>query len=334
MYGVFSQPWLLPGFAQNMSLFDLTGIGAHATIAVIIDTGVIRVDSLIQVPDEKAPNLMPPRQVAPGTMDVHLSSSMMVAVTKPAVSLPKARHYHDSYEFVVPLEVLQLYVGRKAVDVPDYRLLAFNPDQLHGPSRSGDMRFLAIMLTRGLMGDIADSVGFYTDVEFRDELSVADHRLRSLMSTFVSESKGQQIGYQAILESLATEITVNLIRSLPGNLDPYRFDKKVPYHSKVQLALEYIEANFDQEFSLAELAALCDASAYHLIRLFKQHTGLTPHSYITRFRIDRARKMLMRKDLSITEVCFSSGFTSPSHFSAVFRQITGMSPSGFRKLTM
>lgn len=294
--------------------------------------GGISMTSWIRIPDERGPELRPGPQFSRDSHELHSSSSMSIIAPKTAIELPRARHYHNSYEFLFPLETMDnCYIGNRIVSVPAYHLMPFNPDQLHGASEPGRIRFLSIMLTGSLMQGIAASAGFKSNVEFLNESISVDPEFHALVNTFISESKGQQLGYEAILQSLAAEITVYLMRHLPGNLDPYRFKRNIPNHSKIQQAVQYIEANFSKEFSISSLAALVGLSPWHFIRLFKERTGVTPHNYIIRFRITQSQAMLLRKDASITEVCFSSGFTSPSHFSAVFKQITGMAPSEYRK---
>jgi transcriptional regulator GlxA family with amidase domain len=63
--------------------------------------------------------------------------------------------------------------------------------------------------------------------------------------------------------------------------------------------------------------------------LFKQHTGETPMNYIIRLRIDKAKQMLLRQQASTTQVALECGFTSLSHFSNVFKKLTGKSPREF-----
>lgn len=289
----------------------------------------------IAVPGGQGPELKPGPQFAPNTLEMHSCKGLAIILPRTTISLPRARHYHDSYEFLLPYEMMEhCCVDDEIVTLPEYRLMPFNPNQFHGASEPGEARFLSIMLARYPVEQIAASFGFRSSVEFCNESIMVNPRFHSLINTMVCESKGQQMGYQAILESIAAELTVYLMRNLAGNLDPYRFGRKLPGHSKIQRALQYIEENFDQEFSLDELAVLANVSTYHLIRLFKQQTGMTPHSYITRFRVTRAQEMLLRKDLSVTDVCFSSGFTNPSHFSTVFRSITGMAPSEYREAAL
>ena len=94
--------------------------------------------------------------------------------------------------------------------------------------------------------------------------------------------------------------------------------------------LEHIEANRHRGPSLAELSAVGHMSAFHFARLFKQSTGRSPHRFVVERRIDYAKELLAAHPASIAEVARSAGFRTPSHFTTVFRRMTGMTPSSYR----
>jgi len=93
---------------------------------------------------------------------------------------------------------------------------------------------------------------------------------------------------------------------------------------------EYIQENLDKELRLVELAALVYMSPYHFARLFKGGAGVPPHHFVVRQRIARARTFLTAPDLSIAQIARLVGFRTPSHFTTVFRRVTGVTPSGYR----
>ncbi len=94
---------------------------------------------------------------------------------------------------------------------------------------------------------------------------------------------------------------------------------------------DYIEAHLDDAISLHDLAELAQMSSYQLARRFRASTGLPPHQYVLRRRIERAKVLLRRRDLSILEVALSCGFSSQSHFAGVFRALAGVTPRGYRQ---
>ena len=81
--------------------------------------------------------------------------------------------------------------------------------------------------------------------------------------------------------------------------------------------------------TLAELAAIAHMSPSYFSRLFKQSTGLSPHQYVIQDRVDRAKQLLLRRELSIAEISYCLGFTHQSHFSHHFKRLVGSSPKVF-----
>jgi AraC family transcriptional regulator len=100
--------------------------------------------------------------------------------------------------------------------------------------------------------------------------------------------------------------------------------------ARLRRITEFIEDNLPRALPLAELSTVAHLSPCHLTRLFKRATGLSPHQFILRRRIDRARVLLAARELSIAAVGHAVGFRSCSHFSATFRRVTGTSPSVYQ----
>jgi AraC family transcriptional regulator len=67
-------------------------------------------------------------------------------------------------------------------------------------------------------------------------------------------------------------------------------------------------------------------SPYHFLRLFRDSSGLTPHQYLVYRRVEMAKSMLLRDDLSVAEVAQRLGFADQSHFTRHFRRLTGAPP--------
>jgi AraC-like DNA-binding protein len=82
--------------------------------------------------------------------------------------------------------------------------------------------------------------------------------------------------------------------------------------------------------NLRRLARAAGISPHHFLRVFRARFGETPHAYLTRVRIDRAKAGL-RSGKSVTEACFDVGFSSLGSFSALFRRHVGVAPSEYRR---
>ena len=100
--------------------------------------------------------------------------------------------------------------------------------------------------------------------------------------------------------------------------------------SRLRRVTEYIQAHLDQHLTLAHLGAVVFMSPYHFARLFQHSTGLPPHRFVVRARIDHAATMLGTPDLSIARISQMVGFRTPSHFSTVFRRLMGVTPGAYR----
>jgi AraC-like DNA-binding protein len=93
----------------------------------------------------------------------------------------------------------------------------------------------------------------------------------------------------------------------------------------------YIEHHLAEHIPLATLARLARLSPYHFSRAFKQSFGVPPHRYHTNRRVERAKALLERHALSVTEIGQTLGFSETSSFTAAFRKTTGLTPSRYHR---
>jgi AraC family transcriptional regulator len=89
--------------------------------------------------------------------------------------------------------------------------------------------------------------------------------------------------------------------------------------------MEFIDAHLAEEISLAALAELADLSRFHFAR------ALPPHRYHMARRMDRARSLLQKPALSVTQIGIQIGFRETSSFTKAFRRFTGLTPSEYRR---
>jgi AraC family transcriptional regulator len=101
-----------------------------------------------------------------------------------------------------------------------------------------------------------------------------------------------------------------------------------PAHLK--LVLDHIDAHIAEEIGLEELAALAGKSPCHFLRCFKQTTGISPHRYVTRRRVDHACGLLTA-GLPLVEIALACGFADQSHFGRVFRRERSLTPMAYRR---
>lgn len=132
-------------------------------------------------------------------------------------------------------------------------------------------------------------------------------------------------------DSLANLLAVQLLREYSSEkMSPARRYVNGLTNKKLAHVLDLIESDLAEDLPLKVLADAAGLSEYHFLRMFKQSTGYTPHQYVINQRIDRAKDLLLKTDISITEIAYLLGFSTPAHFTHHFRRKTGVPPSSMR----
>jgi len=92
----------------------------------------------------------------------------------------------------------------------------------------------------------------------------------------------------------------------------------------------FIQSNYEKDISLTEAAAASNLSVHYFSRLFKKEIGITFKEYLTKLRIEDAKRKLEQKDANISKIAKDIGYSNPSYFSKVFKEYEGKSPSDYR----
>ncbi|MEM7590219.1 MAG: AraC family transcriptional regulator [Cyanobacteria bacterium P01_A01_bin.83] len=123
-----------------------------------------------------------------------------------------------------------------------------------------------------------------------------------------------------LLEHYCTTHT-NLRESISGRLPQY----------KLRQVIDYINAYLERDLSLKELSNLLQMSPHYFSQLFKQTTGITPHQYVIRCRVERAKDLIRQGYLSLAEIATQVGFTDQSHLHRHFKRFVGVTPKTYLK---
>ena len=100
---------------------------------------------------------------------------------------------------------------------------------------------------------------------------------------------------------------------------------------RLKRAIDYVESRLDEPISLAEVASSAGLTRMHFAAQFRAATGLRPHEYLLRRRIERAQEMLVGTGMSLVDVALSVGFQTQSHFTSVFKRYAGQAPRAWRE---
>lgn len=192
---------------------------------------------------------------------------------------------------------------------------------------------LMFHLPRKALDLVSDEAGASRVDELRHKpgVSVDDPVVRHLLSGLLPAMAAPQETNSLFLDHVALALTAHVALTY-GGMGP-KTEQPIGGLSAWQLrrAKEVMNANLRGEVPLARLAVVCGLSVRHFARAFRNSTGVPPHRWLLKRRVDRARDLLMNSTLSLSDVAFSCGFADQSHFTRVFTAMVGASPGVWRR---
>jgi AraC-like DNA-binding protein len=100
--------------------------------------------------------------------------------------------------------------------------------------------------------------------------------------------------------------------------------------SRLQAAVRYIQEHLSEKITIAQLAMTACMSQSAFFQSFRESFGISPLEYVLKARIEQAKKLMADPQISVTEVCYASGFNNLNHFSKLFKRMEGISPKQYR----
>ncbi len=206
------------------------------------------------------------------------------------------------------------------------------PGASHWCAWDRDTAFLALYITPEALVQTVRDEGLYADrLELQYRFLTFDPDLASLALGLRDQLAGPGAEDRLYIDTLNVQLAVHLLRQHGTRPLPLRSYRGGLSREKMRAVLDYLNAHLSTNIHLAELAGLVEMSPYHFLRLFRDSSGLTPHRYLVQRRIEVAKSMLLRDDLSVAEVAHRLGFSDQSHFTRHFRRLTGAPPGQLRR---
>lgn len=200
----------------------------------------------------------------------------------------------------------------------------------HQAVLDGPSEHLALYIDPALIARAAADVQMPGGFEIIERYTRVDKVITSIGFALLEElDSGHDTG-RLYAESLANVLAVHLLRHYTTKGEqPHRIQGGISAR-KLRQVTDFIAANYAKDVKLAELAQVAGMSNFHFAREFKRTTGTTPHQYLIKYRVEKAKELLTENDLPLIEVGLQSGFSHQSHFTRLFRKITGTTPQSFR----
>lgn len=204
-------------------------------------------------------------------------------------------------------------------------IITINPDEIHscGVLSQEGYKHHSLYISQDIMQNILKdnfntSLLSFKNFEFSNDLIYK--RLYLLMK--FNDALFSKLSWECELID-----TINFI--LKTNTKVHSETKLSSHNQLIKYAKEFIKDNYNQSFSLDDFSKEFNISKFHFLRLFKQHTSVSPHTYLMIRKVEKAKQFL-RNGLGISEVAFLCGFTDQSHLNKKFKQLTGLTPGIYK----
>lgn len=252
-------------------------------------------------------------------------------------------HSHEFYELVVILAGR----GRHVTDVETYDIeggdvFVIRGDMAHGYADTDRMTLVNILYNPRPLGlplsELRDVPGYHALFRVEPRLRAYGgfrSRLR-LSEEELAEAAGMIFRLQEELErkrpAYRFMACVHLMNLIGFVSRCYSREPQPSLHPLLKMGevLSFIECHYREPISIRQLTKIAGMSESTLMRTFQRVMKRSPMDHVIRVRITRARELLLRGDVRITEAAFQCGFNDSNYFSRQFRKVTGMTPREFR----
>jgi AraC family transcriptional regulator len=204
------------------------------------------------------------------------------------------------------------------------------PSELPVRSSKGDAEFILLEVAPKFIVRVAEESTTGGSFEVRQLWSEKAESLRHIVMTLHHEMLAGCPSGWLFAEYMGLSFATVLLSQ--HMLSPVRLCYRGGLsRTKLRQVSEFIHDNLSGSLSVADMANLVQMGSCHFARAFKESTGMSPHQFVLRRRIERALQMLKETHVSLAGVAYELGFSSQGHFSTVFRKAAGVSPSEYRQ---
>lgn len=187
-----------------------------------------------------------------------------------------------------------------------------------------------LRIPRRHLVDLAGSDQVGLPLEYRPTVPPQDAVLRRCLRRLISPN-GCGLSRDLGAEIAARELVVRLVELLGGTLPDWADDASVFSSACANRLVDYIDAHLHTHIGLEQLAAIVGLSPSHCARKFQRTMGLSLGRFINRRRLVKALDVLRIDSIPLSRVALDLGFSSQSHFTRLFSELTGITPARYRR---
>ena len=247
-------------------------------------------------------------------------------------------HYHDYIEFLYALDAdMNVWINGTPYRMTSGDLIIINSDELHLSTFDRNSHYICVKFSpRVLYFDDNSLFEFKYVTPFlstsadrklfcRDDFDEID--IQSLCLEILDEWNRRRPAFELSIRANILKIFMGIFRY---------WEKETLYHTEsvmtenIKKALVYILKHYDS-VTESDVAKISGLSYHHFSAAFKRSVGRSFRDYVTLIRMTEAERLIISSDKDVTEIAYSCGFSSTSHFISIFKRLKGVTPGQLRK---
>lgn len=278
---------------------------------------------------------------SPPQEHVAFRENSTVLIWRNSHNLSYAPHWHTAMEVIIPIEnCYDVCAGSNSYHLLPHDILIIPPGEIHtltAPDKGVrfiyliDISFLSKIKGFASIQALMSQPVYITRSSHSQLHKGILNKFFDIEKEYFADGQYSEMTIYSVLLEIFSKLGYG--RTHNENLfSGVRAYKKKEYIQKLDIVLDYIDANFTDSLSLEDMAHMVGYSKYHFSRLFSEYTKQTFCDYLNLRRIKAAEGLLLNDSMSVTEIAMQSGFSSIATFNRLFKSLKGCSPSEYRRL--
>ncbi len=233
-------------------------------------------------------------------------------------------HWHEHIELLYIVDKkCSVSIGGETAEASKGDLVIINGNELHSTTSDDDAVVCCIQISQSLFSDID-----FDNIFFKSHIK-NDNVVNELSKKILYESENTTSVSDLRIKGYTYLLMAHLIKNY--TLQNEEISSKKSQLIKINSVLQYISAHYHTHITTAELAKEFFLSEYYFCHFFKAETGMTPVSYINKFRIEKSTVYIKTTNENLTQIALKVGFEDSNYFSKIFKKHKGMSPREYKK---
>ena len=196
-------------------------------------------------------------------------------------------------------------------------------------ARTDSVHYLSLAISDAALTSACDRIA--GEIELRGTPKFVDARVGALVAAVNAERIAGFPSGRLFLDSVEQALAVALINGHGVRDRSVRVYRGGLGAARLRRVTDLVHAEIEDELSLDRLAEAAGLSAAHFSQMFRKSTGESPHKFVLRHRVERAKGMLRTADARVLDVAVACGFKTQQHFARVFRRACGVIPTEYRQ---